>query len=96
MSDITTKSERESLEAHVDLCSQRYRFLEQKLEDIKKEFREDIKVVHDRIDRVKDSINDMRESSKQNHEKQNQIIITSAIAIVVALMGGIFTLLSKM
>lgn len=96
MSDITTKTERENLEAHVDLCSQRYRFLEQKLEDIKKEFREDIKVVHDRIDRVKDSINDMRESSKQNHEKQNQVIITSAIAIVVALLGGIFTLLTKL
>lgn len=96
MSDIITKSERESLDAHVDLCGQRYRFLEQKLEDMKKEFREDIKVVHERIDRVKDSINDMKESSKQNYEKQNQIIITSAIAIVVALMGGIFTLLTKM
>ena len=89
--------EKENLEAHVDLCAERYktlensgRTLENRLDGIQKDFKEDRKVIHDRIDKVKDSISDLREYLVEQQSSQNKIIITSAIAIIVALLGGIF------
>jgi hypothetical protein len=94
---MQSKLEKENLEAHVDLCAERYKTLENsgrtlanRLDGIQKDFKEDRKVIHDRIDRVKDSISDLREYLVEQQSSQNKIIITSAIAIIVALLGGIF------
>lgn len=87
---MASKLEKENLEAHVDLCAERYKMLENRLDEMKKDFKEDRKVIHDRIDKVKDSISDLREYLAEQQASQNKIIITSAIAIIVALVGGIF------
>ena len=87
---MASKLERENLEAHVDLCAERYKMLEDRLDEMKKDFKEDRQIIHDRIDKVKDSISDLREYLAEQQVSQNKIIITSAIAIILALVGGIF------
>lgn len=87
---MATKLEKENLEAHVDLCAERYKMLENRLDEMKKDFKEDRQVIHDRIDKVKDSISDLREYLAEQQASQNKIIITSAVAIILALVGGIF------
>jgi len=82
-SAMVSKLEKENLEAHVDLCAERYQKLEDRLDEMKQDFKEDRKVIHERIDKVKESIADLK-----------QVIINSAIAIIVALVGGIFVLLT--
>lgn len=87
---MASKLEKENLEAHVDLCAERYKMLEDRLDEMKKDFKEDRQIIHDRIDKVKDSISDLRDYLAEQQASQNKIIITSAVAIVVALIGGIF------
>ena len=90
---MASRLEKENLEAHVDLCAERYKMLEDRLDEMKEDFKEDRKVIHDRIDKVKDSISDLREYMSETHASQNKVIITSSIAIMVALLGGIFMLM---
>lgn len=59
MSD-TTEIEKKSLEAHVELCAQRYKFLEEKLETME----EKIITVADTVTTVKNCIEKM--STKNN------------------------------
>lgn len=87
---MASKLEKENLEAHVDLCAERYKMLENRLDGMKKDFKEDRQIIHDRIDKVKDSISELRDYLVEQQASQNKIIITSAVAIVVALIGGIF------
>ena len=49
-----TDIERKNLETHVELCAQRYKFLEQKLTGLESVIRE----VHDMIASIKDKRND--------------------------------------
>lgn len=87
---MASKLEKENLEAHVDLCAERYKMLEDRLDEMKNDFKEDRQIIHDRIDKVKDSISDLREYLAEQQTSQNKIIITSAVAIILALVGGIF------
>jgi uncharacterized coiled-coil DUF342 family protein len=57
----TTDLEKKSLEAHVDLCAQRYRFLEQKLDTVEEKIlglNTVIREVHDMIQSMSEKRND--------------------------------------
>lgn len=57
----TTDLEKKSLEAHVDLCAQRYRFLEQKLDTVEEKIlalNTVIREVHDMIQIMSEKRND--------------------------------------
>jgi hypothetical protein len=57
----TTDLEKKSLEAHVDLCAQRYRFLEQKLDTFEEKIlglNTVIREVHDMVQNMSDRRND--------------------------------------
>jgi hypothetical protein len=57
----TTDLERKSLEAHVDLCAQRYRFLEQKLDTVEEKIlalNTVIREVHDMVQIMSEKRND--------------------------------------
>jgi len=84
-----TKTEKTSLETHVDLCAERYQRLEEKYEELKETFKEDRLVIHERIDKVKISIEEIKILLVEQQLKQNRIIITSAVAIIVALISMI-------
>jgi phage shock protein A len=56
----TTDIEKKSLEAHVELCAQRYTALEQSIEDIKTDtadLKNSIQTVHDALVKMSDSRN---------------------------------------
>ena len=72
----TTEIEKKSLEAHVDLCAQRYLFLEEKLSSV------ETKVCHltSAVDEIKDMVGNI--VSQRNNQ-----IITWGIGIIVTLAG---------
>ncbi len=84
-----SKTEKTSLETHVDLCAERYQRLEEKYEELRETFKEDRLVIHERIDKVKISIEEIKSLLVEQQLKQNRIIITSAVAIIVALISMI-------
>jgi len=83
MSD-TTEIEKKSLEAHVELCAERYRFLEQKLDDV------ECKIT--KLDRLINQVHDMMQKVT---EKRNDQLIAWGIGIIGALCGIIAWLVSK-
>ncbi len=57
----TTELEKKSLEAHVDLCAQRYRFLEQKFQTVEQKIEDQgtvIREVHDMLQNMSEKRND--------------------------------------
>lgn len=78
----TTDIEKKSLEAHVELCAERYRFLEEKLES----FEEKLTTVVDSVASVKDAVQTM---STRNNDR----LINWGIGIIVALLGSVAWLL---
>jgi uncharacterized protein YoxC len=78
----TTDLEKKSLEAHVDLCAQRYRFLESKLESVEKK----IAKVNEVVDEVHDMINTMS-------ERRNSQLINWGIGVIATLVAAVAFLL---
>jgi DNA repair exonuclease SbcCD ATPase subunit len=78
----TTDLEKKSLEAHVDLCAQRYRFLEGKLESVEQKLAK----VTDVVEEVHDMIHKMT-------EKRNSQLINWGVAIIATLVAAVAFLL---
>ena len=75
MSD-TTEIEKKSLEAHVELCAERYRFLENQLKNVEQK-------VEDLVDKVSE-IRDLM--SRMNTKRYDQIVAWGG-TIIVTLLG---------
>ena len=78
----TTELEKKSLEAHVDLCAQRYRFLEEKITGM-----------DEKIEAVGDAVADVKSSVSKMAEKNNDRLINWGVGIIVFLVGVIGYLL---
>ena len=103
MSDI----EKTSLEAHVELCSERYTRLEDKLDEVVRR----IERSYVRFDKMEQSINIIKEFATNHHTDRFQaietrqsalesrisnlmkLILSGAVLIIGTLVTGIFTLL---
>tara|TARA_B100000686_G_scaffold220248_1_gene227341 strand:- start:455 stop:769 length:315 start_codon:yes stop_codon:yes gene_type:complete len=103
MSDI----EKTSLEAHVELCSERYSRLEDKLDEVVRR----IERSYVRFDKMEQSINIIKEFATNHHTDRFQaietrqsalesrisnlmkLILSGAVVIIGTLVTGIFTLL---
>lgn len=72
----TTDIEKKSLEAHVELCAERYKFLETKLESVE----EKLTTVVNSVAAVKDTVQSMS-------TKNNDRLINWGIGIIVTLLG---------
>jgi hypothetical protein len=75
----TTDIEKKSLEAHVELCAERYRFLEQKLE-----------TVESNVEEVKTMVKDVHGVVHTMAEKRQDQLVAwggAIIATLVALVG---------
>ena len=99
--------EKTSLEAHVELCGERYTRLEDKLDDVVRR----IERSYVRFDKMEQSVNVIKEFATNHHtdrfksidDKQlvlesrmtnlMKLILSGAIIIVASLVTGIFTLL---
>ena len=74
----TTGIEKKSLEAHVELCAERYRYLEEKLDSLESRSIENNKMISDIKSMVQTVVN-----------KRNDQIISWGVGIIIALGGVI-------
>jgi chromosome segregation ATPase len=80
----TTDIEKKSLEAHVELCAERYRFLEEKLETLE-----------DKISNLSKTVSAVHELVAKVAEKRNDQVIGWGVGIIAALVGTVGYLLSN-
>jgi hypothetical protein len=78
----TTELEKENLEAHVDLCAQRYDVLEYRLSK-----------VEESVDMVREMLSNQNEQIARNNKTLITTIITTAGGIMTGLLGTILVLL---
>jgi hypothetical protein len=76
-----TDIEKKSLEAHVDLCAQRYRFLENKLAD-----------VDSKIGSLSTVVREVHDMVHRMTEKRNDQIITWGVGIIGVLVSSVIWL----
>ena len=79
----TTDIEKKSLEAHVELCAERYRFLESKLEEVDSK----MSAMDVMVRQVHDMVHDI------SHQRNNQII-NWGMGIMATMLGIIAYLLA--
>jgi predicted nucleic acid-binding Zn-ribbon protein len=78
---VATAIEKENLEAHVELCAERYEKLENKLDAVEK-----------KVEALEDHIIGIKEALAGAGEKQSKQIIAIGTAIITVLITGIITL----
>ncbi len=74
----TTDIEKKSLEAHVELCAERYKLLETKLES-----------VEEKVITVVASVEDVKSTVQAMANKNNDRLINWGIGIIVTLLGAV-------
>jgi hypothetical protein len=80
----TTDIEKKSLEAHVELCAERYRFLENKLE-----------TVETTIGNMNEMVSDIRGMMEEIVNKRNDQIIKWGTAIIGSLVASVVYLVMQ-
>lgn len=80
----TTDIEKKSLEAHVELCAERYKMLELKLD-----------AVEDKVAIIHSDISSMAQSVSKMAEKRNDQLIAWGIGIIGALASTVVWLLTQ-
>ena len=79
---MSTEIEKKSLEAHVELCAERYKNLEDKLQNL-----------DNRMGKIEELIVDIKNAVASSPNESNKTLITIGTAIVAALIGGLITLI---
>jgi len=79
----TTDIEKKSLEAHVELCAERYRFLEHKLAD-----------VEEKINSLESIIKEVRDTVVDISNRRNDQITQWGVGVIALLVATIGYLLS--
>jgi len=74
----TTDIEKKSLEAHVELCAERYRLLELKIENVEKS-----------VGSVKTVVTEVHEMMHEMANKRNDQLINWGIGIIGTLIGTV-------
>jgi len=82
---VTTELERTNLEAHVDLCAERYRVLESKVNNIENGLVE-----------VRKEIQTMREDMIKSNANTNRIMLGAAATVVAGILSTLVVLLMSM
>ena len=77
-----SRLERENLEAHVDLCAERYRVLEEKLDNLDKKF-----------DRLESAMKDLTEKQVNDKASSNKLLIGAAATVIAGLLSTVVLLL---
>ncbi len=77
-----SRLERENLEAHVDLCAERYRVLEEKLNRLEV-----------KVDGLTNAMSKVAEKQTQSSLSSNKLIIGAAATVIAGLLSTIVLLL---
>jgi predicted nucleic acid-binding Zn-ribbon protein len=78
---LSTNIEKESLEAHVELCAERYEKLESKLETVEK-----------KVEKLESHIIAIRETLAGSGDRQSKQLIAIGTALISVMLTGIITL----
>ena len=78
----TTAIEKENLEAHVELCAERYKNLEEKLHSL-----------DTRMDKIEQLITEIKAAVAGAPNESNKTIIAIGATMLGAMIGGIVTLI---
>lgn len=81
----TVDIEKENLEAHVELCAQRYAQLNSKLD-----------YLSDKIISIEQTVATLANTISESNDKHNRQLITIGTSIIVVLIGAIITLLMNL
>lgn len=82
MSMQQSRLERENLEAHVDLCAERYRVLEEKFTRLE-----------NKVDDLSDSIKALADKNTADKVSGNKLVIGAAATVIAGLLSTIVLLL---
>jgi len=77
------KIEKENLEAHVELCAERYRALEDKLDNLE-----------ERMDKLEGHMVDIKNSLTVGERSRNATTIKFAVTIIGVLAAAVFTFIT--
>ena len=77
-----SRLERENLEAHVDLCAERYKVLEEKLDRI-----------HEKFERIEEMMLKLNEHKVADSKSNNKVLIGAAGTVIAGLLSTIVLLL---
>lgn len=80
-----SRLERENLEAHVDLCAERYRVLEEKLNKLDEKF--------DRLESAIDTMTDRANADKMSSQK---LMFGAAATVIAGLLSTVVLLLMNL
>jgi hypothetical protein len=78
----TSEIEKQNLEAHVELCAQRYAQLNSKLD-----------FLSDKVTSMEQTVSNIAITLAESNDKHNRQLITIGTSIIVVLIGAIITLL---
>jgi pantothenate kinase len=81
----TSRLERENLEAHVDLCAERYKTLEEKFGRLET-----------KVDQIADNMVKMVEKQQTDKVASNKLIIGAAGSVIAGLLSTIVLLLMNL
>ena len=82
MTSSTTDIEKKSLEAHVELCAERYESLDKKLQTLE-----------NKVDKLETHIVSIKETLAGVGDRQTRQLLTIGTAIINVLITGIITIL---
>jgi hypothetical protein len=82
MAITQSRLERENLEAHVDLCAERYRVLEEKLIRLES-----------KVDSLADTMTGMAEKQQTDKASNNKLVIGAAATVIAGLLSTVVLLL---
>jgi hypothetical protein len=77
-----SRLERENLEAHVDLCAERYRVLEEKFNRLES-----------KVDNIADSMDKMIEKQASEKSANTKLVLGAAATIIMGLLSTVVLLL---
>lgn len=82
MSMQQSRLERENLEAHVDLCAERYRVLEEKFTRLE-----------NKVDDLVDSVQKLADKATADKVSSNKLVLGAAATVIAGLLSTIVLLL---
>lgn len=77
-----SRLERENLEAHVDLCAERYRVLE-----------ENLKRLESKVDSLAETVSEMAEKQTNEKNNTNKVLLGAGATIIMGLLSTVVLLL---
>ena len=93
---ITTQLERHNLEAHVDLCAERYRVLEKQINNVETRLDQiEEKVTSFREENIR-AFAGMREDNFRQNQTTNRIMLGAAASVVAGVLTVVVTIIMTM